>query len=288
MELNNLRSVSFSGVIQLKDLSIVRDYRYKTFKDKGRRHEIDGYCTHCEKTGVNFVNGKPLSLMMYGAHTQDFLDYLDDPAITTENWHQAGVLFLFENPAKPMKKFGGLDSAEGMYKICPHMLYAKSPMLNAWPYIGWGDKTKKADFDFPNCFGQRHYGALILSMILLFQLENAYVTNVVKCGTNDGDNLEQYNEKTINTCIHQHLLREIKALNPAIIFAFGRRAYSSAKAVEKYRRVVYLPHPASRVSNHQLKEAYSVGVLKALCEAQVIEPEGNLFKNLKRLFEVTR
>ncbi|MGK0466200.1 hypothetical protein [Clostridium sp.] len=85
MDLNKLRGISFSNVLKLKDQSIIPFYNYGYFKKLHNGHEISGYCTECEENGLNKVSDKTLSLMTYGTHTIDYIDYLDDPPLLRED-----------------------------------------------------------------------------------------------------------------------------------------------------------------------------------------------------------
>jgi len=285
MDLINLRSISFSSILKLKDQSIIPFYNYDYFKKLPNGHEISGYCTKCEENNLNKVSDKNLSLITYGTHTIDYIDYLIDPPLDRDDWHKDGVMFVFENPGEPWKKYGGHDSKEGMYRYCEELPYKKSPMLNSWSWIGWDKKKAQIDFAYPKCFHHKSYGALILSIILLFKLDNAYVTNAVKCGTESGDNTGKYCSKTVDMCVKTHLIKEIYALQPKLIFAFGKRTFNIIKKTSPNSKIIYLPHPASRGKTSNIRWSYSYEVLEALCEASVVKKDSEEYCKLIALFD---
>lgn len=110
---------------------------------------------------------------------------------------------------------------------------------------------------------------MVYSLIDLFKLGNAYVTNVVKCGMNDGKgngylDTRYYNPECIKSCLETVLLEEVTALtknqgeNPLIIFAFGTRTYKlineamdlpSFSGIKKNTRLIEMPHPACFLNN---------------------------------------
>ncbi|MGH4120918.1 uracil-DNA glycosylase family protein [Clostridium sp.] len=116
-------------------------------------------------------------------------------------------------------------------------------------------------------------------------MDNAYVTNAVKCGTESGDNTRKYCKETVNICVTTHLLKEIEVLQPKVIFAFGRQTSRIIRKAPQNSNVIYLPHPAARVSNLEMRRSYSYGVLEALCNASVIKKDSTEYGELITLFE---
>lgn len=289
MDISKLRRISFKKVLILENEECVDTYCYSEFVKKGRPHKISEYCISCEEKDCNILkNNEVLSLMSYGTHTMDYLQYLKYSPEDNKLWHDEGVMFLFENPGEPWKRYNGLDDEKGMYRTFSYQGYNKRPMINSWSWIGWDDKTKISDFDYPKCFKQKNYGSLILSIILLFKLKNAYVTNAVKCGTDTGKNTENYRKETIVNCTNNILADEIETLNPKIIFAFGDRTFKIAKKqLERMDNnnieLIKLPHPGSRKSNEELKKCYSGDILNVLYENNIIK--NNEYENLNILFE---
>ncbi len=61
----------------------------------------------------------------------------------------------------------------------------------------------------------------------LLLAENAYLSNLVKCGMNNkkGDfkELEEYDSECVKTCVENILTKEIDAINPVVVFCFGNK-----------------------------------------------------------------
>ena len=98
-------------------------------------------------------------------------------------------------------------------------------------------------------FEKGKYDGLFNSIVFTFKLENAYLTNLVKCGLNKDNKHKtisqgEYEEKCIETCFGNVLLKEIEALKPKVVFCFGSNV--NRIFLEKYKKgtTILLPHPA--------------------------------------------
>jgi uracil-DNA glycosylase len=95
------------------------------------------------------------------------------------------------------------------------------------------------------------YLAEILSVNREIIFENAAYTNLVKC-SNAGNEQVKLSIRSMNECLHNHLIREINFFKPKLIFALGREVeiYLKRKKLDGVCPIVYIKHP----SYHYKKE----------------------------------
>lgn len=285
-----LNEINFGrdGIIILNDdnddVDIANEHYCANYRRKGKIKDV---CKHCDNNNCNkpncdgYSNYKLLN-MSHGTHTLDYIcshyniENLDDCKDKLKDWNDIPVLFLFENPSKD---YGGLYCEFG----------GKRP-ANEWYWAsGYSDKDKAPQY--PDKLGYKEYGGMVYSLISMFKLGNAYITNLVKCGMNDKDNkyldTNYYSESCIENCVEKHLLKEIKALiinevtnakKRLVVFAFGKRTYDLIKNAglnELFKQldveptVCLMPHPASRLSDDYRKYVLFAKAYKALCSYNV-------------------
>jgi hypothetical protein len=257
-----LRHKNFQEIMRLEGIDLAS---YRVQLDV--LHPVSGYCNHCERNDTTPIKNQPdeyLSTITHGAHTLDFLEVVGQPL--DQNWSSAGVLFLFENPGPWWEGFGRFQ--EG----------AKHP-IRRWYWVhelGGRDELPR----YPDGFAQRKYGLLIASLIRTFGLANAYVTNVVKCGTAKPGrgfaSLRSYAPGCVRDCIHHHLRDEIRALDPAVVFTFGKVGHGFVREafpdLAEAQRVVRLSHPAHRGMTNDVRKAHYLWTCaRALYEARVLD-----------------
>ncbi|MFB0921138.1 MAG: hypothetical protein QMB62_09690 [Oscillospiraceae bacterium] len=226
-----LNDIRFKDLIKLEiDDCQLEHYCYGK---KNYKTAIKSCCVSCEQKYPDKSNA--LSHILYGTTTQDYLGYLKD-SIDTDGWNNTPVMFVFENPGKcPKDDFALVQTKEKLKKV----------VWGTWPYIGWDNKNRAADFDINSNFKMKKYGELICATILHYKLKNAYVTNLVKCGTDSGANLNSYCSEIVDNCINTIFMKEFEAIKPEIIFAFSKNVYWNLKQLPIESKIEYLPHPAS-------------------------------------------
>ena len=227
----------------------IENYKYlkQNFEniDKEKIREPICCCNFC---GSKIESEIEFGNMLHGTTSEDYFSYLTDMNLERD-WNETPVMFVFENP--------GASPHDGFVSLKGHQVIAKT-----WPYIGWTNKDKtpkdKAN-DF--CFKEelespRRYGEMICATILEYNLKNAYVTNLVKCGFRNNKNLNSQNEvssQMIKHCMDHIFLKEFQAVSPEIIFAFGNKTYST---LQGYRdqlgvEIKQLYHPAARIKKEK-------------------------------------
>lgn len=262
-----LNDFSFKEVIEKEDYRGQTWREQETFVDRNK-----GCCKACERKkcavpadGEKY-NEYKLKYVSHGAHALDFCQRMGiEP---DDTWNDIPVLFLFENPSVQYD-----DQYEEHGGKCP---------AKTWYWLRGGNEKK--DFSYPRYFRQSCYGDLVASMIRMFKLSNAYMTNFVKCSMNDEDGKHylgtvEYQEKCIETCFTNILLKEIEFLTDfykkkLIVFAFSNRVYELAqkylsKVVSLDCSLCLLPHPASRMANEYRKYVLFGKVYKTLSNNDV-------------------
>lgn len=225
-----------------------------------------GSCSACEEKRCagpvdnKKNNGYQLKYVSHGAHALDFCQRMDiEP---DDTWNDIPVLFLFENPSVQYD-----DQYEVHEGKCP---------ARKWYWLRDGNEEK--DFSYPQYFRQGCYGDLVASLIKMFKLGNAYMTNFVKCSMNDTDGKRylgttEYKEECIETCFTNVLLKEIEILTTykkeIVVFAFSNRVYELAQQYLRNVKGVHcslclMPHPASRLPNEYRKYVLFGKVYKML------------------------
>lgn len=236
--LAKLRLLNFSRLLELAHTSPAH-YTFSEYCKNGFRHpSLRRFCTECERLNCHTyeLNKKVFRLqnISHGTHAADFLASVDGP-VETVGWHEEPVLFIYESPSLDYNIYETVE-IEGI----------KKRPTKLWYWI----HEKQKPYKFPDEFSGFKYGTFILSCILTFQLKNAYVTNLVKCGLNteDGDQflgLAHFDAQCVRSCIRNYLQKEVDILQPKVIFAFGARVYSwVTQEVRTAAPIHQLPHPA--------------------------------------------
>lgn len=236
------------------------------------------YCTECESVKNLVQEGIKercqFTSITHGSHTLDFLDAHDVKHDYVNGWSDKPVLFVFENPGPLDANYGD----DGFNK--PTKLPEDGGRLpcNWWYFINGQDSCKNEDFIYPNWFVQKEYGWMIYSVIRTFNIANAYVTNMVKCGIGNLNSYlttDKYNPDIVKKCIETHLQREINALRggdsdkQVTIFAFGQNVYDK---LDQFKWILgkcdihILPHPANRLANDYRKYVLFGKILRGLLQ----------------------
>ena len=251
----------------------------KLIQGNGKREHVFSagfkpYCTECDKLTGDVLQddkGGMFTNITHGAHTLDFLDAHNIAHNAVQKWSKKPVLFVMENP-------GSYESENyGSPKLPPEK-GTRYP-CKWWYWINGQDSRNNEDFKYPNWFTQKEYGWMIYSVINTFQIANAYITNMVKCGACNGKSkfvtTNKYNPEIIEKCLSKHLAREISALRGGdnnqlvTVFAFGQRVYDTLKDnAEKLGecKIYLLPHPANHLANDYRKYVLFGKILRGLLQ----------------------
>lgn len=260
-----LNAFSFTHVIQKENYTGQGWNERKSFIKCNK-----GCCEKCERyeapADSTKYDGYRLKYVSHGAHA---LDFCEDMGVTPDDsWSDIPVLFLFENPSVQYD-----DQYEEHQGKCP---------AKKWYWLRDGNKEK--DFSYPKYFRQGCYGDLVASLIRMFRLSNAYMTNFVKCSMNDADGKHylgtaEYQTECIDICFTSVLMEEIKILTDSCkkklaVFAFSNRVYDLAQQylskIEDLKcSLCLLPHPASRMANEYRKYVLFSKVYKTLSNHDV-------------------
>jgi len=264
MPLSLLRKLNFEDLIRY-DVPDPSAYTFEQYQNAGGQHpEPLAFCTECERGGFSEAIDAPgfrLRNVSHGAHSRDFLDALN-PSVDWSDWNASGVLFVFESPSSDPLLFQSvtIDGVE------------KRP-TREWYWV----HGEHPPHGYPDSFVGGQYGNLIRSAIITFELRNAYVTNLVKCGLNDElggqfKGIASFHHMCINTCYARFLEREVSILEPKVIFAFGSNVYSKLQELVGPRRIriQQLPHPAGRRRGFR-NEHYETLFLFLMARALVAE-----------------
>ncbi len=275
--LEQLRAINFDKILNLPVKS-PESYNIAQCWENGHQHPCPtGYCTACEKAGVNSSVSAPgfrLTNISHGAHSKDFLDALSEP-VDTVGWHTEPVMFIYESPS--------LDY--GLYDTVESHGYAKRP-TKGWYWIHNG--LKRAGY--PDYFKGRAYGHFCLSAIITFKLENAYVTNLVKCGMANEEGqyrgLKAFRNECVQLCYDEVLSQEITTMNPRVIFCVGSGVESWVRYLTGPSYYIQqLPHPAGArrgFRDDHYRTLYFWLVAKSLFKQRVLDE--NELKDLAVLF----
>jgi hypothetical protein len=305
--LHSLRELCFGkdGMIRL-DLVNPATYRFSEYRGRGHCHPtITGYCVSCEthnppinevarehtekfphRAGFRLVN------ISHGATSEDFIQAIpaeDQP--DRSDWRKDSVMFLFESPSKDLQVGkAGTACADLYHAPIPCHSFLKRP-AQKWYWIirdhPQRDVRGQVQYPYPHNFCGGLYGELILSILLTFRLNNAYVTNLVKCGMNAPDGrspppgINAFNPGCVSNCYKQFLKKEIAILKPKVIFAFGSAVRDRidglwrASPVERLNAPVIqvLPHPARRrsgFSDEYYRVLYFWLIVRGLIRAAII------------------
>lgn len=294
--LHEINFAKDTGILfPLTDQTTAENYQFTDLKlnekTKKREHSFDldscPYCTKCDEISPVLQDENDTKLksrftnITHGTHTLDFLKAHKDHE-DISSWSTKPVMFVMDNP-------GSYDS--GIYNYNDTV---KNNLLadgKKWPSKWWywinGQDTNNytnEDFKYPNWFQQKEYGWMIYSVINTFQIANAYVTNMVKCGACNKEKTyvttDRYNTKIVEKCISTHLVREINALRGVnceqcvTIFAFGQNVYDTLTQYEnKFGnvRIYLLPHPANRLANDYRKYVLLGKILRGLLQTNFYE-----------------
>jgi len=270
MDLGSLRELNFSALIKV-DFPNIGGYTFDDYRKNGYKHMLGlGYCISCEERSINQATDDPnysLTNISHGSHTADFLESLKQH-VDSSSWHKDPVMFIYETPS--------IDY--GIYEEIEFAGHFKHPSKD-WYWI----HEDQEQVSYPQKFKGGEYGGFVLSAILTFQLANAYITNLVKCGMNNQEGkskgIRYYKDECVRNCYEIFLSREIEIVNPKVIFAVGSAVERWLKHLvgDKYF-IQQLPHPAGRrrgFRDEYYKVLYFWLVLRALHKTGVVQKSEN-------------
>ncbi len=236
-----LNELNFQKLIDYSCSNVV-EYTFDDYRKNGYQHPpVKSFCTACDEIGINLCDDPDYRLynISHGSHSRDFLSA--GSIMESENWNDAGVMFVMESPSKD---YGIYETAEIKKE---NTSYRKRP-AKQWYWIH-GDKEMRG---YPDKFRGGEYGEFVASAIVTFQLRNAYMTNLVKCGLNHIQKdaykgIDSYNPDCIKCCYERFLKEEIAIIKPNVIFTFGTKVYKLVNSLlTEDIKVVGLPHPAGQ------------------------------------------
>ena len=266
IDLNELR---FRKLIQYerpqKQEYIKRKIREEDKKERWiRSDKPTGVCCKCSDVDI----------VSHGIHSYDFLNIYNEhnkTKIKYDNFHKDGVLFVLENPSKNEE-------------TCYEERIENKHVAQGWWWLD-NDEAEKVEGFHDTFAKQKSYGAMFHSVINIFRLENAYITNFVKCGkqkNGEFQRLYNYDPEVKNNCFEKFLIEEIKIIKPKVIFALGKAGFNLLnekeeeinKAIDNKPLIIRLPHPNSQITNEDRKTLLYCNILKGLINSSVItEPE---------------
>lgn len=262
-ELNNLR---FNELIKYKNPQ-TQNYKKKQIKENDkwrwcRTNEPINVCCRCKNKNIDIIS--------HGIHSYDLLNIYNEynnENRTYDKFHKEGVMFILENPSNN-------------HLTCYNNLVDNKQVAQGWWWLDNGEAERIEQF--PNGFAnQKSYGKMFNSVINTFKLENAYMTNFVKCGKQSKNNFIRVNDYTAEekeVCFNNYLIKEISILQPKVIFSLGKDVFNLLNArvndIEKnigYKPLfVKLPHPNSRIVNEDRKVLLYCNILRGLIKSSVI------------------
>ena len=300
MNLKELRRLNFKELIEY-DVDDLERYCFRRCledADKGCEYpdhpRVVSYCTLCEEAAaeesweVCEEESLRLCYISHGSTTDDFMASSEKPIIM-DGWHDAPVMFVMENPSKCRYEGCGIDGKNASYNIYEKCRIVKDDgcEYEKWPAKKWYWIHRKQTIGgYPEEYTGGKYGGFVASVIKEFELSNAYMTNLVKCGLNDPDkdafrNTGSYNKNCVELCYAAFLSKEIAAVKPKVIFAFGANVrwwLEKLGDLGRYR-VVELPHPAKRsLPRKFFQTLYFCEIAKALVQEGIISEEFYLEK----------
>ena len=228
-----LNRINFNKILSI-DHDDIDNYSFQDYENNSFKHKIKGFCTLCEK--ANCYKAKTddsffLQTIGHGAHSLDFLQAFNQE-IDFNDWHDDGVLFLFETPS------GAYD----FYTPIKFKGITKKP-TSEWYFV----HERIQNCEYPEHFVGNKYGKLIASIIVTFKLKNAYMTDLVKCGLNNNNgefkNMDHMKSETISNCYKNYMEREIRILSPKVIFTFGSNVTLWLKNNLNKIPIFDMPHP---------------------------------------------
>lgn len=281
--IQKLRELNFDKLFKLKG---GKDYSYKIYSTLGHKHPEASQC--CAGDGDKKCNFYGERIMSHGAHSQDFLDALKIKDEQTSNWRNDAVMFVFQDP-----------SENDLHK---NKSYEQKCQPDGWYWV-WNEYKRYEDYNISdetdptndnhilNCFDKLfrnlrrpkdNYNALLFSVICLFKLKNAYVTNLVKCAKRNPTKEAMEYTELADICWNKFFDEELKIVQPKVVFAFGGPAYDEIKkridvSDESKSRpsfsLIKLRHPANfPLAAPFIRRLYFWGIMDGLICSEVIQP----------------
>ena len=201
----SLADINFNEIIHYPNIT--------GYSKSEQPYYCNGFCIKCEKNNVSHS----LTTISHGADSNDFkLKY------GNQNYgNKEPIMFLFEDPSPsaPKDDTGEFLESNGLKKHIPfYYYYWIDERINSIP------KTKLELLNYP-----RSIPAYILYLQEIYQLDNVYVTNFVKCfskekKSKDKQAKDEY-DNVLKTCFTNYLSKEIEIFKPKIILSFGGRQF---------------------------------------------------------------
>jgi hypothetical protein len=274
---DKLRELNFNDLLTLD--TNIKEYTFEKYVNNGRQHpRITKVCTRCEQMNVPTCPADPafkLSAMGHGAASDDILIATGQQHIDTSTWKKQGVMFILENPG-PVAPFYKPPVASNGFTKCPtHVWY-------------WVHQSNPQKCEYPTHFQGKEYDEFFCSVMFTFKLMNLYITDIIKCGMNDmkgnfkpifsAKGQTFYKIKCIKNCLKHYFFKEVKLVDPRVIFCLGHGAEKIIlqlqdrieNCLQHGITVKYLWHPQARYSANEFQAHYLTGITEGLCTAGII------------------
>ncbi|MBF0260064.1 MAG: hypothetical protein HQK62_14760 [Desulfamplus sp.] len=200
-----------------------------------------GYCVTCEASNNVFVkNGDHFDQMSHGCDTSDFEVLLG--ATGTKNPIGPPVMFLLENPGGDYGNGNIVPFVD--YSKHPSITYNKQPPVNHYYWTPDVSTWPTNPYSLSNLYGT--YFAYIMKK---HNLNNVYITNLIKCNTITSKHTKYNKDRAIEICTNRWLKQELAIFQPRCVFCFGRNAEKGfIKIIKNFGlsiKTVYLFHPSA-------------------------------------------
>ena len=262
--ITELRELNFDKLITL-DFPQIESYTFSDYRQNHYEHyPVKAYCVSCETKNWHKATDDrsfQLNYLSHGAHSTDFIESLNPPLESLNDWHDEAVMFIYDVPLE-----------KEIYTEVNYLNYFKRP-AKKWCWI-------EGEANSPNQFQATKESHFMLSTILTFRLANAYVTHLVKCGMNKDQQVKginSYQEDCIRNCFREFLAYEINIIKPRVIFAVG--AVVEQKLLDLVGNsylIQSLPHPKTlqnSLSDEEFQVLYFWLILRTLFKTSVITME---------------
>ena len=264
MKSANLTELNFRHLVRYSGGAPLPEYNYPQPLD------CEGFCVSCEQKGLLIGSGERLYVLSHGADTADFesLFGIELPLENDQKYIKAPVMFVLESPGG-MNGNGIPHTCQGVEKEAPVChYYWMPPKKPVWP-------SKEDALASAN-----RYGPYFAYVLRRFRLKNAYFTNVIKCGLRFPSGrfisyspTAAFDIRIRDNCCREFLEKEVRAFQPAVVFAFGDRAYNlfHTSAVGKTAPLYpSLYHPATPRLRRRILEDNDERIQKALISSGLL------------------
>jgi hypothetical protein len=234
--------------------------------------EYTGFCKSCEENKFFKNSDYRLDLISHASDTTDYEELLGQlPNNTTFRLITVPIMFALESPGGD---YGHGTTYDGTNKRPPLNTYYFVPNPKDLNY-NWPINIEKLSYLYSPYFAY---------LMNKFNLNNVYITNVIKCGLTPKSDLQltpfrglknpKRTEYMVRSnCYKEIFSKELKIFKPLIIFAFGSNTYKCLDFAKKdYPNISIrqLKHPKARMSKKDIDHYNNIEISAALKENNLI------------------